>query len=148
MIFAIGLPQSACRHKAIVVMKRMSTLDCLHDFNVYVLRFLLCAFWVLCVSWTNFCFNWCIYALCLMLVEHFVVSQTNNVWTPSQTVHRSIYLSIYLYIYIYIYIYIFIYTYYIYIYIYIYIYTYTTSHKLSNVIFSFMLMINVWLVNL
>ena len=42
----------------------------------------LCACWALCVSWTNFCFNWCIYAPCLVLVEHSVGSNTNNAWTP------------------------------------------------------------------
>ena len=30
------------RHKAIVEMGRMGALDCLHDFSIYVLRFLLC----------------------------------------------------------------------------------------------------------
>ena len=39
----------ACRHKAIVVMKRMGELDCLHDVTRYLY-----------------------YALCFMVVEHSV----------------------------------------------------------------------------
>ena len=31
-----GRPQPACRHKAIVVMRRMGALDCLHDVTIYV----------------------------------------------------------------------------------------------------------------
>ena len=54
---ATGRPYPACRHKAIVVMKRMDALDCLHGVTIYVLCSLLCACWTLCVSWTNFCFN-------------------------------------------------------------------------------------------
>ena len=36
---ATGRPQPACRHKAIVGMKRMGALDCLHDVTKYVLCF-------------------------------------------------------------------------------------------------------------
>ena len=49
----------------------------------------LCACWALGVPWTNFCFNWCIYAPCLVLVEHSVGSNTNNAWTPPLAVHSQ-----------------------------------------------------------
>ena len=81
--------QLACHHKAIVVMRRMGALHCFLDFTTYVLHSLLCACWALCVSWTNFCFNECIYALYLLLVEHSVSSNTNNAWTPPLTVHSG-----------------------------------------------------------
>ena len=41
--------EPACRHKAIVVMRRMGALDCLHDVTIYLY-----------------------YALCFMLIEHSV----------------------------------------------------------------------------
>ena len=40
---ATGRPYPTCRHKAIVVMRRMGALDCLHDVTIYVLCSLLCA---------------------------------------------------------------------------------------------------------
>ena len=40
---ATGRPQLTCRHKAIVVMRRMDALDCLHGSTIYVLCSLLCA---------------------------------------------------------------------------------------------------------
>ena len=58
---------------------------CLH--YIYLLHFLLCTGWSLCVSWTNFYFNQCIYAPCLVLVEHYVGSNTNNVSTPPIAVY-------------------------------------------------------------
>ena len=58
-----------------------------NDVALYVLCYLLCACWALCVSWTHFCFDQYIYAPSLVLVEHSVGSNTNNAWTPPLAVH-------------------------------------------------------------
>ena len=72
-----------------VVMRRMGTLDCLHDGTIYLY-----------------------YALCFMLVEHSACHEPISV-----LINVCIYIYIYIYIYIlYIYIYIYIY---IYVYLYI-----------------------------
>ena len=63
---------------AIVVMRRMDALDCLHDVTIYVLCSLLCACWTLCVSWTNFCFNLYIYIYIYIYIYHVLVDRV--VW--------------------------------------------------------------------
>ena len=71
-----------------MVMRRIDALDCLHGFLIYQLRYLLYASWALCVSWNSFCFNECIYDLCLVFVEHSIGSNTNNAWTPAMAVRN------------------------------------------------------------
>ena len=48
--------ECSCRHKAIVVMRRMGALDCLHDVTVYLY-----------------------YAFCFMLIEHSVCHEPISV---------------------------------------------------------------------
>ena len=44
LLDATGCQQPACCHKAIVVMRMMGALHCLHGVTIYVLCFLLCAY--------------------------------------------------------------------------------------------------------
>ena len=50
------MSELACRHKAIVVIRRMDALDCLHDVTIYLY-----------------------YALCFMLIEHSVCHEPISV---------------------------------------------------------------------
>ena len=52
----------------------------IYDVTIYVLCSLLCACWELCVSWTNFCFNWYIYASSLVLLEYSVGMRELHHW--------------------------------------------------------------------
>ena len=74
--------------KAIMVMRRIDALDCLHGFLIYQLRYLLYASWALGVSWNSFCFNECIYDLCFVFVEHSIGSNTNSARTPALAVRN------------------------------------------------------------
>ena len=79
----VGLsPHSHCGDEEDGCIGLSSWLHC-----ICIMLLALCLLSTQCVM-NQFLF-WCIYTPCLVLIEHSVVSNTNNVWTPPLAIHSQ-----------------------------------------------------------